>query len=91
MKVFGETLGFGKSSVKTIHMVNVRTESYDRKSREFVSAMVSALTVNQKINGPLETVAEKNLYFFRRSFKYSIAHLTSDLQYYFFRTVDLLN
>ena len=90
MKVFGETLAFGNSSVKTIHMVNVRTDSYDRNSPDFASSMVSALTVNQKVGEPLKTVAEKNLYYFRRSFKYSIAHLTSDLQYYFFRTVDLL-
>ena len=90
MKAFGEVMGFKGAAVKTIHMVNVRTEKYLRNSPNFARSMASALTVNQRVDSDLKTVADKNLYYIRRSFYLSIAHLTSDLQYYFFKFVDFL-
>ena len=87
---FGEVMGFKGAAVKTIHMVNVRTEKYLRNSPNFARSMASALTVNQRVDSDLKTVADKNLYYIRQAFYLSIAHLTSDLQYYFFKFVDFL-
>ena len=88
MKAFGEVLGFKNKSLKSINMVNVRASDFDRKSRDFVSSQVSAFTVNQRINKPIKEIVAINQQKLADNFKYSIAHLTSDLQFYFFRVVN---